>query len=357
MQNIMKKAGFYDPYLDVLGGGERYLLSIAKVLGERGYQFFIFWDTNLDKQIENRFHLDLHALSYLPDLKRINLLQKIRMLRSFDLFFYITDGSYTFTSAKKNYVYAMIPQKSLYSFSAVDRLKLNNTEFITHSQFNRQILESWQIQSKILYPYIDLADFSIRNIKKKPIILSVGRFFGHLHTKQHEQMIDWFDALRQTNSMFKDYKLILAGGLKTEDQQYFNSLMQKTKKNPSIELKPNISYNELVSLYGDAKFFWHFTGLGFDETKNPEKVEHLGITPLEAMAAGCTVYCYNAGGPKEFIQDGSTGFLFSSKHELFKKMNEIVQDKNSPVAQNAQSYIRTTFSYDQFKSNVKKLFL
>jgi alpha-1,3/alpha-1,6-mannosyltransferase len=37
--------------------------------------------------------------------------------------------------------------------------------------------------------------------------------------------------------------------------------------------------------------------------------EHLGIVPLEAMAAGKPVIAVNRGGPTETVVDGETGFL------------------------------------------------
>ena len=41
----MKKALIVSPYLDHLGGGERYMLSVASVLETLGYQIFFGWDT------------------------------------------------------------------------------------------------------------------------------------------------------------------------------------------------------------------------------------------------------------------------------------------------------------------------
>ncbi len=37
-----KKAALYDPFLDVMGGGEKHILSILKVLEEKGFEIHIF---------------------------------------------------------------------------------------------------------------------------------------------------------------------------------------------------------------------------------------------------------------------------------------------------------------------------
>jgi glycosyltransferase involved in cell wall biosynthesis len=154
----------------------------------------------------------------------------------------------------------------------------------------------------------------------------VGRFFPHLHSKQHKKIIETFKKFKQKYSFFDDFKLILAGSLKKEDESYINQLKMIAENDDSIIFKVNLPFNELLKLYQKSMFFWHFTGFGFDDNKDPQNVEHLGIAPLEAMACGCLVYCYNAGGPKELIIDGKNGFLFSSLEELQKKMFFILND-------------------------------
>jgi len=37
------RAAIYDPYLDTLGGGERYCLTVAEILLKNGWQVDLFW--------------------------------------------------------------------------------------------------------------------------------------------------------------------------------------------------------------------------------------------------------------------------------------------------------------------------
>jgi hypothetical protein len=46
-ENGTKKAALYDPYLDVMGGGEKHILSILQVLEHEGYEANVFWDHDL----------------------------------------------------------------------------------------------------------------------------------------------------------------------------------------------------------------------------------------------------------------------------------------------------------------------
>ena len=47
---IMKKALIFDPYLDTLGGGERYVFSFALGLIKNGYSVVLAWPTR--KELE-----------------------------------------------------------------------------------------------------------------------------------------------------------------------------------------------------------------------------------------------------------------------------------------------------------------
>jgi len=366
---MRKTAALYDPYLDTLGGGEKYILSILKVLSEEDFEINIFWDKDLTSEIKNRLSLQFNIkLEFLPNIFRksspLSFVNKLTALKKFDYFFYMTDGSYFFSSAKKNFVYVMIPQKELVNMNIINRLKTNNYIFITHSKFTQNWLKKWGIKSELIYPYIDIGkpsfvrDFVGTTAGKQKIILSVGRFFKHLHSKRQDLVINFFQLLKKQPA-FKDFKLVLAGGLKKEDEEYFNEIKKSAGDNPSIVFKPNITFNELDKLYELSTYYWHLTGYGVDEDKQPELVEHLGITPLEAMASGCITFCYQAGGPKEIINDGVNGFLFKTGDELIQKMLKAINNINlqNKIRSSAVQFVKDNFSYQSFKDKVTKIIL
>lgn len=359
----MKKAALYDPYLDVLGGGEKHILSILKVLEDKGFEINIFWDKNLNNEIKERFNLGFKHINFFPNIFKTkgNFLKRLFILNNFDLFFYIPNGSYFFSSAKKNLIFSMVPKKEMYPLGFINKLRTWNYQFITNSQFTQEWLKNWGMSSQVIYPFLDnrFIDLEIKNLKKDKIILTVGRFFKHLHAKRQDIMIDLFKMIKQKQTLFKDFKLILAGGLKQEDNRYFEGLRKIIGDDSSIVLKPNISYQELFDLYKKSLIYWHFTGFGIDEKKHPELVEHLGIAPLEAMASGCLTFCFNAGGPKKLIKDGQNGFLFNNKKELIKKTVSMLENNRlqEEVKNNAKCFSLKNFSYHVFKQRVKKVIL
>jgi len=350
-----KTVALYDPYLDVLGGGERHILSILEVLSHHDYDVTIFWDEDLTSEIHSRLQIAM-PFTFTPNIfnKKTDPWKKQEILKAYDSFFYVTNGSYFFASARENYIFCMIPQKNLYPTSFFNKVKTLNYRFIANSQFTKYWLSQWGVKSEVIYPYIS-SDFSQYQPEKKQekLILSVGRFFPHLHSKRHDIVISWFQDL-QKKAQFKNYHLVIAGNVKKEDERYFQKLALMAKNDDHVTLMPNISYSELLGLYKKASYYWHLAGYEIDEKKHPEQVEHLGITPLEAMASGCIVCGYQAGGLRELITSHQNGFLFSTQEELFDIMESMQNgtSKKEKIRAQGITYVQEHFSYSVFEKQV-----
>lgn len=355
-----KKVLLYSPYLDTFGGGERHYLSIIKALGEKGYKTDILWDNPLIlRDIETHLQMRLVNAQCVPNfLKKNNVISKIMRTLSYDVVLYVTDGSYFLSLGKKNYIFAMVPQRSLYQMTIINKIKTFNQQFIANSKFTQSYLKKWSIQSEILYPYIDddyFTDYSLQ--KKEPIILSVGRFFSYLHSKKQEEIISSFIKIKQKNKLFEKYELYLVGRVKDDDKKYFNKIQQMVKNRNDIHLLTNMKQDKLIDLYKKSDLYWHFTGYGEDKKNNPQSMEHLGIAPLEAMAAGCVVFAFNGGGIGEIIVDEKTGYLFNNHRELSLKIDRFMRVSDMiSLRRHAQDVVKNQFSYDQFTARVVEIF-
>ncbi|MEI6532698.1 MAG: glycosyltransferase family 4 protein [Candidatus Roizmanbacteria bacterium] len=351
-----KTVALYDPYLDTLGGGEEHILSFFLILDELGYEITIYWDTDLHDAIRERFHLLFkNKIHFKKNIfRKSTVIQKLQELHQYDIFVYVTDGSYFFSSAKQNYIFSMYPDHNLYKMNILNKLKTINYSFICNSNFTKHHLTKWGINAEVLYPLISDQYLHNTTIKKEKIILSVGRFFEHLHSKRQDISISYFKELLKSNIEFCDYTLILAGGLKEEDEMYYKKLQTLAEGNTNITFRPNISYEELLELYKKSEFYWHFAGYDINDEQYPERVEHLGITPIEAMANGCITCCYATGGPKEIITHEKTGFLFKTFDELQSFMLKIQNDTalQHQIRSLANKYVKETFSYSPFKQTV-----
>ncbi|MCX6724523.1 MAG: glycosyltransferase, partial [Candidatus Shapirobacteria bacterium] len=123
-----------------------------------------------------------------------------------------------------------------------------------------------------------------------------------------------------------------------------------------IEIITNPQFNHLKRLYGQAKIFWTAAGFGFDEAKEPEKMEHFGITTVEAMAAGCVPIVINKGGQKEIVKEGENGLLWEKETDLIAKTLKLMGDQKEwqTLSKKAQKKSQD-FSEKVFYQRIKEI--
>ncbi len=337
------KAAIYNPYLDTLGGGERYSLSFAKVLSDNGYQVDIEWsDPLIIGKLENKFGLDLKNISTVKDVKRGD---------GYDIIFWVSDGSIPLLHSRHNFLHFQIPFKNVSGKSLLNKMKFFRIEkIICNSEFTKTIIDKeYGVNSIVLYPPVDTAKFKPQ--KKEKIILSVSRFSQLTQSKRQDVLIEAF--MKFYKKGYKDWKLVLAGGTEVGAQEFLINIKEMSKGFP-IEIIENPDFKELAKLYGISKLFWSAAGYGVDEYREPSKVEHFGIAVVEAMASGSLPLVFEAGGHKETVADGNNGYLWSEKNQLISKTVQVIKDLGlfKKMAVNA---IETShkYSYENFKKRIE----
>ena len=340
----MGKAAIFNPYLDTLGGGERYTIFFAKVLADEGYVVDIEWkDKSMKEKIQNRFGIKLS--------ENINFVDDIKRGENYDICFWISDGSIPTLRARTNFLHFQVPFKNVNGKTLLNKMKLFRiNKIICNSNFTKKVIDKeYGVNSLVIYPPVDI--LSIKSKRKENIILYVGRFSNLVQNKGHEILIDVFKNLIKEKG-FTDWKLILAGGIEVGVGNYLNRL-KTLNKNINIEFVESPDFNKLKEIYGKSKFFWSAAGYEVNETSSPEKVEHFGISLIESMSAGCVPVVYNAGGYKEIITRGENGFLWQNKKDLIRitekitKTGGLYKDISTEAKKSSLKY-----SYEFFKKNV-----
>ena len=69
--------------------------------------------------------------------------------------------------------------------------------------------------------------------------------------------------------------------------------------------------------------------MNIDKDKNPENIEHFGITPIEAMLNGCFPIVYRVGGPSDMIAKLGVGVTFSTIDTLVEMLSKSSIQYNS----------------------------
>lgn len=355
------KALVYDPYVDTMGGGERYVLTFSLALIKAGYHVTLAWkDTAVITEAARRFNLDISSLIIDPQAYQdlslsAGLLARYSRTHDYDLVFWVSDGSLPYLFGKKNYLHFQVPFKKIGSNPLNNLLKtLQINRFIFNSNFTAKVIKKQLpfCSSVILYPPIDTDAFT--PLKKENIILSVARFDSPSHAKRQDMLIRAFGKFYLQQ---KDYRLILAGAVKGEGGKDYLSVLQKEVGKLPIDIVPNPSFVELKKLYAKAKFFWHAAGYGIDETKEPEKVEHFGITTVEAMSAGAIPVVINRGGQREII-NSDTGCLCDSIEEMVSSTLSLINssEKLKRISQNAVERSKE-FSINKFEKKISEIIL
>ncbi len=323
--NNHRKIAIFSPYLSILGGGERYILSIASLLSSDN-NVTVFASSEIKKTAEKFLGIDLEKVNFIPPdiFTSGNRLQKFQVFKKYGLFFYVTDGSIFFPSAKSNYLIIQSPDH-VPSFNLSNKLKMHNWQILCYSDFVKKFIsQRWSNKIHILPPFIDPLTFKTTQKEKKNMILSVGRFFSHLHSKKHDVLIKVFQ--NYFKDYFKNWRLVIIGGTSDQDSQKYLQYLKSLVNQAPIEIYDNLSYARLTEYYRLAKIYWHAAGFGEDLVKNPQKAEHFGITTVEAMAAGVVPLVYRAGGQIEIIDENKNGFFWKTENELAMKTLKIMKD-------------------------------
>lgn len=346
------KFGFYSPYLDTFGGGERYILTLASHLSQN-HHVDIFWDDPQIKPPLSRFlKIDLTKTHFVKNIFEERFFKKILKSYGYNWIFVLSDGSVPTTFAAKNILHFQVP----FNFESVDlsvKLKLKKYRWvICNSYFTKRFIDkSFQVDSKVIYPPVDVTQ--IKPGKKENIILSVGRFSeGQLHPKKQEILIEVFKELRKVAD---DFRLILVGQAKKEDYKYIRHL-KNLSRGHAIKIIENLPIDKLRNLYASAKIYWHATGFGEDELRSPEKMEHFGIATVEAQAAAAVPVVIGKGGQKEIVEHNKNGLLWTSKAQLFDETLKIIKDKKllAKLSKSAQKNSRR-FSKEVFIKEYERI--
>lgn len=304
------RIGFYNPYFDGFGGGERYTLTLASHWSQH-HDVDIFWDDDsLKREALKRFEIDLSNIKIVHNIfYGGNVLKKLFLTRKYDIIFFLSDGSVPSTLARHNILHFQVP----FPVIRARGLKLSRFDSIVcNSVFTKAHLDPHVgHRSIVIYPPVRTRDFKPKRKMKQ--VLSVGRFSSHYQAKKQQILIDVFRQCLQKKQL-SDWRLVLAGGLLKSDKNFFETLQKQSGGLP-VRLVPNAPYTALKELYAESSIYWHAAGFG---ESDPALAEHFGISSVEAMAAGSIPIVYNGGGQSEIVEDGKSGFLWRTTDELIR---------------------------------------
>jgi len=357
------RIGLFDAYLSTLGGGENFLAVLCELIEqefpEADVEVLTYAPYAVDiARLAERFGVELRRtrLRLIPTISRDRLrhfpvLQRYlherdlgRLSADYDLF--VNNTIYSIAPAASRYsVYmCMFPldpapvglrrpsrrRRLLAPYVAARRALYHRwigryDLLLCNSEYTRRwASRMWRLDSHVLYPPVELRP-RLQLEGKTKSILSIGRFFAGNHNKKHDILINAFVTLRLLG--LADWDLHLVGG-RTDvagTDEYIADLERRAEGHP-VHFHFDASRELLASLLGSASLFWQATGFEEDEENEPEKLEHFGVSTVEAMTHGCVPLVYRSGGQPEIIEQGATGFLWRTLPELLAHTIELARE-------------------------------
>jgi glycosyltransferase involved in cell wall biosynthesis len=193
------------------------------------------------------------------------------------------------------------------------------------SRFTQTWIERyWGRGSELLYPPVEVAAF--RPGAKRKVILTVGRIFAGGHNKKHLPMIETFKRLVAGGLRGWEFHIAGSVGQDAVDHDYFQQVQTAAQGYPIVVHK-NVTQDELRALYAAAAIYWHASGYGEDEQRDPIKFEHFGITTVEAMAAGAVPIVIGKAGQREVVEHTVSGLHWQTLDELLAQTQAVSADE------------------------------
>jgi glycosyltransferase involved in cell wall biosynthesis len=357
------KIGVFDPYLDDLGGGEKYMMMLASALADQ-HDVSVFWDNKSDiAALKKRFGHPIESIHIVKNIfsPQVGFIERTKVTRNYDAIVVLSDGSIPFVFPTKLFIHIQQPLPKHVGSGFKNNIKRRhisaifyNSEFTKY--FNDQLFPG--VKNEVIYPPVSLdVRHKTYDVRKENVIVHVGRFrVKNLATddfKKQGFMVDSFKKL--VDDGFKHWKFIIAASVKEEDTERFQELQKKADGYP-ITFEINKTNQELFDLYHKAKIYWHASGYGEDLEKHPELAEHFGITTVEAMGSGAVPVVIGSGGQKEIVTDGVNGMLWNSQEELFAKTKKVASDETLWKELSKSAIIRAKdFSEEKFYERVRNL--
>lgn len=331
------KIAFYSPYLpDHFGGGEKYLLDTALVYASKHEVTIALSETRIHtdlEEIKKKYEkflgrsLDKITFTTTPLGTVGHKLRKLWWTRKYDCLYYVTDGSAFFSLAGRNIMHIQVPL-TLSARQGREKAKFKRFDVInTNSLFTKKVVEKfWQVKVDLVcQPGVDVESLQEKIVPKEKIILNVGRFFDSLHTKNQDLMVEFFRKLREKNpELMQGWKLVLVGSV--ESAEYLAKVKHLAKGLP-VEIVTDIDRSKLLDYYAKAAIYWHATGALDDELAHPEKMEHFGISTVEAMAAGAVPIVIAKGGQKEILGNKLRPLGWLNENECLKITRKFIKSE------------------------------
>lgn len=383
----------YSPYFGTAyGGGEKYLGETACLIRDRfpSCEVEILSPVPVDlRRYEEVLGLDLSGIrtnttnarpgswkrrlarvSWLRPLRDLAItLQACRQASGADLFVHMVYRLPVFAAGRRRVLLVQFPHET----RAAGRVLAHALRVLTggcagapYAAFDRVVCQSeyvrrWTrrlagVDAAVVHPPISVPDTAPDWAGKEKRILTVGRFIAAGHHKRQDLLVREFRRL--VDEGLTDWRLDVVGSVQADDPEDVALLdeVRGLAAGYPVGVHVGIPEAELRALYARSSLYWHAAGYGTDPDRHPADVEHFGMTTAEAMAHGTVPVAIRAGGQPEVVEDGASGYLWSTLEELRERTLRLTGDAALREQMGVAAWARSAaFSRERFRERMAEV--
>ena len=352
------------PYGLKMGGGESYLLNIAKYF--INYKnciiyFFVNENENIAKntiaRILNKNYVNYFILFDYSQIKKFRggVTYHIDMC---NLKYSSVTGCAV--NIKNNFYHCQFP------FDTDKKANITNMSLykniIVNSEFTKEKylyfspeLKKYEPHIHVLYPNCFNQTFvtDMQLNKQHNSFVMIGRIFDYnpdANNKNFDIALKYFEQLNLND--ITDFHVYIIG------EVFSNKILEKLRsfKIKNIYFCTNISHEEKINILSRCKYVINMVGINRDIISECYSYEHFGISIIEAIYFKCIPISINGGYPPYYIQQNK-GYLFDHEIEFYDILKNIILNK-SVIEYDTEYYnnILQNFNQNSFNKNMDALF-
>lgn len=209
------------------------------------------------------------------------------------------------------------------------------TRILTNSRYSQERIDKiYGVSSMLNYLGVDTSLFKPVETEKENLVLTVGELSLH---KGHDFIIRSLAVLSKKGRL----KLIIVGHSGIEE----NYLVMLAKSlGVKLEIKTDISQEELILCYNKAKFFVYA----------PIK-EPFGMVILEALSCGLPIVAVKEGGIPEIINKDRLGLLVERNEKEFgNAIKKVLGNPSTDEIRQRHDYVKKNWGWEKSVKELEK---
>ncbi len=220
---------------------------------------------------------------------------------------YETTGNFKKEAAPKDTV--IVPEVMV-NFEGLKKIKSRKILFVQAGGFLFQAMPAGESHISLGFEHVWIIMKHLESIVGKHVQLPYSiippfvapYFFNDALSGERKKQILMFPKFEQLD--YSIVKYIIKEHIKKGKQPYLKNLF--SNNNWQIKVLQGLSHTEVAAQMKSAAFFISLN-----------LFEALNTSVVEAMAAGCVVFCYEGFGPRDYLENGKNAMVFPN-NEAYK---------------------------------------